>query len=164
MRGKAMASRREVVTSGRRVAVGLNGEPQGEPQRMGCLELGRGDGVGWQQKHDLAEVKGDSRRGKKCDFGDAARRGWCRGCGRRANRVEHEVCDDWRWLPMVCEGTWRFLGCARSLVDDGSGEDTTDKIERDGWCRVGAPAHGTFQHSPCAGRVLGLRLQEKVCA
>lgn len=35
------------------------------------------------------------------------------------NRVKHEVCEDWRWTPMVCEGTWRFWGCARWPVDDG---------------------------------------------
>lgn len=35
------------------------------------------------------------------------------------NRVKHEVCEDWRWTPMVCEGTWRFWGCARWRVDDG---------------------------------------------
>jgi hypothetical protein len=32
----------------------------------------------------------------------------------------------------------------------GSGEDTTDKIERDGWCRVRTTPHGTFQHGPSA--------------
>ncbi|TFB05792.1 hypothetical protein CCMA1212_001946 [Trichoderma ghanense] len=67
------------------------------------------------------------------------------GVGGVQNRVKHEVCEDWRWTPMVCEGTWRFLGCARWLMME-SGEDTTDKIRRDGWCGSGAAGHSTFEH------------------
>jgi hypothetical protein len=48
--------------------------------------------------------------GKKCECGDAARRGRCLERRMRANRVQHQVGEDWRWLPMVCEGTWRFFG------------------------------------------------------
>lgn len=34
------------------------------------------------------------------------------------NRVEHDVGEDWRWTPMVCEGPGDFLD-ARWPVDDG---------------------------------------------
>lgn len=57
---------------------------------------------------------------------------------------------------MVCEGTWRFSGYAlrasRWLMM-GSGEDTTDKIERDGWCGLWSLGHGKSQHALCAGRI-----------
>jgi hypothetical protein len=45
---------------------------------------------------------------KKCENGDAARRAWCHGSGRRANRVEHEVAENSRWMPMVCDGPGDF--------------------------------------------------------
>ena len=56
-----------------------------------------------------------------CEFRDAGASGRVPRAWAGANRVQHQVGEDWRWLRMVCEGTWRFLGCARalSLLDDG---------------------------------------------
>jgi hypothetical protein len=59
----------------------------------------------------------DAKRKKKPAQGEARRVGsGAAGVSGVQNRVKHEVCDDWRWTPMVCEGTWRFLGCARWLM------------------------------------------------
>lgn len=61
---------------------------------------------------------------------------------------------------MVCEGTWRFWGCARWPVDDGVVEDTTDKIRRDGWCGSGSAGLSTSQHGACARLRLAQQKEE----
>jgi hypothetical protein len=39
----------------------------------------------------------------------------------------------------------------------GSGEDTTDKFRRDGWCSLPGTRHSKFQHDPGANRRPRLR-------
>lgn len=94
--------------------------------RAGCMSAGEAWGrvidKGLRESRKPPDVRpGDGEGVKKCECSDAARRGWCLERRMRANRVQHQVGEDWRWLRMVCEGTWRFSGCARasSLIDDG---------------------------------------------
>lgn len=92
---------------------------------------------------------------EKCENGDAARRGRCHGCGRRVNRVKHDGAGNFEMDADGLRRTWRFFGCAHSLVDDGEVVKTQDRS----WgVMAGAPVQPLatvfFSTGPCAGRIL----------
>lgn len=130
-------------------------------------------GGGGRTGQDVAPrwpAKGRERRGrkglKKCANGRRGRVGVdSLGVGSVQNACNTKLArigDGCRWF----EGTLRIFGMRRALsrcLMMGSGEDTTDKIQRDGGCRLGAVRHGTFQHGPCAGGILTRASGQKQC-
>lgn len=132
-----------------------DGEELGAAGMLELRVLMMGYRVAWRTKTSSKGGFPEQEKEEKCGNGDAARRGRCHERWRRLNRVKHDGAGNFEMDADGLRRTWRFFGCARSLVDDGEVVKTQDtELGRDGWCPRAATSHSIFQHGPCAGQIL----------
>jgi hypothetical protein len=122
----------------------------------GCSSNRRGASVGGGRKRERSRA---TQKKKLAIW----RRGALGMVSRPENTCRSRGTPRWQGLEMGADGSrgdqaifW-MRALHRLALMMGSGEDTTDKFRRDGWCSLPGARHSKFQHAPCANRRPRLR-------